>query len=117
MPTLLDILRQRGMLHDATPGLAERLATGPITGYAGFDPTADSLHIGNLIPVMALAWLQRSGGKPIVVVGGGTGVIGDPSGRRTERQLLSAGQVEHNARPSGTSSNTSSSSATTAATR
>jgi tyrosyl-tRNA synthetase len=98
MPTLLDTLRQRGMLHDATPALAERLSAGPVTGYAGFDPTADSLHIGNLIPVMALAWLQRCGGQPIVVVGGGTGVIGDPSGRRAERQLLSGEQIQTNSR-------------------
>lgn len=97
MPHLLEILRARGMLHDATPGLAERLASGPITGYVGFDPTADSLHVGNLIPVMALAWLQRSGGRPIVLVGGGTGLIGDPSGRRTERRLLDPEMVLANA--------------------
>ena len=88
MPTLLEALQERDFLQDATPGLAERLKAGPIAGYAGFDPTADSLHVGNLVPVMGLAWLQRSGGTPIVVVGGGTGMVGDPSGKRTERPNL-----------------------------
>jgi tyrosyl-tRNA synthetase len=88
MPTLLDTLSARGMLHDATPELAARLAAGPITGYVGFDPTADSLHVGSLMPVMALAWLQRLGGRPLVLIGGGTGMIGDPSGKRDERKML-----------------------------
>src|SRR5574340_49227 len=83
--TLVDELTARGFLQDATPGLKERLREGPIVGYAGFDPTADSLHVGNLVPVMGLAWLQRCGGTPIVVVGGGTGMVGDPSGKRSER--------------------------------
>ena len=96
MPTLLDDLRDRGFVHDATPALAERLAKGPITGYVGFDPTADSLHVGSLIPVMGLAWLQRYGGTPIVLVGGGTGMVGDPSGKRTERPVLSVEQIDHN---------------------
>jgi tyrosyl-tRNA synthetase len=78
------------MLHDATPDLAARLDAGPIAGYVGFDPTADSLHVGSLMPVMALAWLQQLGGRPIVLIGGGTGMIGDPSGKRAERQMLSA---------------------------
>ncbi len=97
MATLLDELTPRGFIHDATPGLAERLRQGPITGYAGFDPTADSLHVGNLIPVMGLAWLQRCGGTPIVVVGGGTGMVGDPSGKRSERPVLAVEQIDHNA--------------------
>ena len=88
MPHLLETLAARDMVHDATPGLAERLATGPITAYIGFDPTADSLHVGNLVPVMALAWLQRLGGRPIALVGGGTGLVGDPSGKRSERPML-----------------------------
>jgi tyrosyl-tRNA synthetase len=96
MPTLLDELRARGFVQDATPDLAGRLATGPITGYVGFDPTADSLHVGNLVPVMGLAWLQRSGGRPIVLVGGGTGMVGDPSGKRSERPVLSVEQIDHN---------------------
>ncbi len=85
------------MLHEATPDLATRLAEGPVTGYAGFDPTADSLGVGSLMPVMGLAWLQRLGGRPLVVIGGGTGMIGDPSGKRSERQMLSDETVRANA--------------------
>ncbi|MEO8448377.1 MAG: tyrosine--tRNA ligase [Gemmatimonadota bacterium] len=96
--TLLTELTSRGLVHDATPGLADRLSQGPITGYVGFDPTADSLHVGSLVPVMALAWLQRTGGRPIALVGGGTGLVGDPSGKRNERPMLSAEEVEANAR-------------------
>jgi tyrosyl-tRNA synthetase len=96
MPTLLDTLSARGMLHDATADLPARLAAGPITGYVGFDPTADSLHVGSLMPVMALAWLQRLGGRPLVLIGGGTGMIGDPSGKRAERQMLSVEMIRAN---------------------
>ncbi len=96
MPTLIDELSARGLVQDATVGLAERLHDGPIVGYAGFDPTADSLHVGNLVPAMGLAWLQRCGGTPIVVVGGGTGMVGDPSGKRSERPVLSVEQIDHN---------------------
>ena len=96
MPTLIDELSARNFLQDATPGLADRLKQGPITGYVGFDPTADSLHVGNLVPVMALAWLQRCGGTPVVLLGGGTGMVGDPSGRRNERPMLTVEQVDHN---------------------
>jgi tyrosyl-tRNA synthetase len=96
MPTLLDTLSARGMLDDVTPDLAARLASGPITAYVGFDPTADSLHVGSLMPVMALAWLQRLGGRPIVLIGGGTGMIGDPSGKRDERKMLSAETIAAN---------------------
>ena len=95
-PNLLTELTSRGMVHHATPGLAERLARGPITGYVGFDPTADSLHVGNLVPVMGLAWLQRLGGRPIVLVGGGTGLVGDPSGKPNERPMLSPDLVRAN---------------------
>ncbi|MEK6596821.1 MAG: tyrosine--tRNA ligase [Gemmatimonadota bacterium] len=93
---LLNTLQARGLVQDATPGLAERLTRGPITGYCGFDPTADSLHVGNLVPVMGLAWLQRAGGRPLVVVGGGTGLVGDPSGKRSERPMLTQAQVVAN---------------------
>jgi tyrosyl-tRNA synthetase len=96
MSHLLDALTARGLVQDATPGLADRLDKGPITGYVGFDPTADSLHVGNLVPVMGLAWLQRLGGTPIVLVGGGTGMVGDPSGKRAERPMLSVEQIDHN---------------------
>ena len=94
---LLDELEWRGILHAATPGLAARLATGrPISGYIGFDPSFDSLHAGHLVPIFGLLRLQRAGGKPIAVVGGGTGMIGDPSGRSTERNLLDRPTLESN---------------------
>src|SRR5512141_3507756 len=96
MPTLLEELSQRGLIHDQTPGLKDRLAEGPVTVYVGFDPTADSLHVGHLLAVMSLAWLQRCGGTPIIVVGGGTGMVGDPSGKRAERPVLSVEQIDHN---------------------
>jgi tyrosyl-tRNA synthetase len=89
LATFLDDLEWRGILHATTPGLAERLATGrPISAYIGFDPSADSLHIGHLIPIFGLMRLQQHGGRPVALVGGGTGMIGDPSGRSTERNLL-----------------------------
>jgi tyrosyl-tRNA synthetase len=97
MTQLLSVLQSRGMVHDSTPGLGERLDQGPITGYVGFDPTADSLHVGNLVPVMALSWLQRLSGTPLVLVGGGTGLVGDPSGKRAERPMLTPETVASNA--------------------
>lgn len=97
MTDLLATLSERGMVQDVTPALATRLGEGPITAYVGFDPTADSLHVGNLVPVMALAWLQRLGGRPLVLVGGGTGMVGDPSGKRAERPMLTAEVVTRNA--------------------
>ncbi len=96
MKTLLDELAARGLIHDQTPGLKDRLAQGSITGYVGFDPTADSLHVGHLLAVMSLAWLQRTGGTPILLVGGGTGMVGDPSGKRTERPVLSVEEIDRN---------------------
>jgi tyrosyl-tRNA synthetase len=97
MPTLLDTLTARGLVHDATPGLKARLGEGPVTAYVGFDPTADSLHVGSLLPVMGLAWLQRFGGRPIALVGGGTGMVGDPSGKRDERPVLAVEVIDANA--------------------
>jgi tyrosyl-tRNA synthetase len=97
LESLLDELTWRGLVENQTPGFKERLAEGPITGYVGFDPTASSLQIGNLVPVMLLAHLQRAGGKPLVVIGGGTGLIGDPSGRRSERPLHDEDTVRENA--------------------
>src|SRR5881628_930459 len=94
---LLTELSSRDLVADATPGLAERLAEGPITGYVGFDPTADSLHVGHLLPVMLLAWLQRLGNRPIALVGGGTGLVGDPSGKRSERPILAESETVANA--------------------
>jgi tyrosyl-tRNA synthetase len=97
MSELLELLSARGFVQDATPGLAECLARGPITAYVGFDPTADSLHVGSLVPVMGMAWLQRLGHTPIALVGGGTGMVGDPSGKRTERPVMSLEQIDRNA--------------------
>ena len=98
MSDLLDLLGARGFVQDATPGLAERLRAGPITAYVGFDPTADSLHVGSLVPVMGMAWLQREGHTPVALVGGGTGMVGDPSGKRGERPVLTLEQIDRNAR-------------------
>jgi len=97
MNDLLELLSARGFVQQATPGLAERLRRGPITAYVGFDPTADSLHVGSLVPVMGMAWLQREGHTPIALVGGGTGMVGDPSGKRNERPILSLEQIDRNA--------------------
>src|SRR5690348_4665002 len=94
--TLLDELRWRGFVHDATRELAEHLAGGSRTAYCGFDPTAPSLQVGNLMPIMLLAQLQRAGHRPIALMGGGTGLIGDPSGKRSERPLLSKEQIRGN---------------------
>jgi len=96
MATLFDEFVWRGMVYDATEGLAEALAGERVTAYIGFDPTASSLHVGSLLPVMALARLQRFGHAPIAIVGGGTGMIGDPSGKTQERTLLSPDQIEAN---------------------
>ena len=89
-------LEWREMLYDGTEGVREALAAGSLTGYIGFDPTASSLHIGSLLTVMGLARLQRFGHTPIAIVGGGTGMIGDPSGKSQERVLLSRDQIETN---------------------
>jgi tyrosyl-tRNA synthetase len=96
--SLLEELSWRGMVYQHTDGLPDALATGELSAYAGFDPTASSLHIGNLVPVMGLAHLQRAGHRPIALVGGGTGLIGDPSGKASERQLASVEDIEKNAR-------------------
>ena len=89
-------LAWRGLIYDATDGVRDELARGRVTGYIGFDPTASSLHVGNLQVIIPLARMQRLGHAPIALVGGGTGLIGDPSGKTVERQLLSAEQVESN---------------------
>ncbi|MFL5501287.1 MAG: tyrosine--tRNA ligase [Gemmatimonadaceae bacterium] len=96
--SLLDELSWRGMIYQQTDGLADALATAQVSAYVGFDPTASSLHVGSLVPVMGLAHLQRAGHRPVALVGGGTGMIGDPSGRTSERQLLSEEEIEANAR-------------------
>jgi tyrosyl-tRNA synthetase len=94
---LLDELRWRGLFQDSTAGLAARLAdTRPVAGYVGFDPTGSSLHVGHLVPIFGLLHLQRHGGRPVALVGGGTGMIGDPSGRSAERNLLTRAMVVQN---------------------
>lgn len=93
---IYDELEWRGLIYDCTPELKELLASGPQSAYIGFDPTASSLHVGSLLPIMCLARLQRAGHTAIALVGGGTGLIGDPSGKTAERQLLSAEQVNAN---------------------
>ncbi len=96
--SFLDELAWRGLLYQRTAGeeLDRHLAEPPRVAYCGFDPTSDSLHIGNFIPIKLLMHWQRSGHKPVVVMGGGTGLIGDPSGRDLERTLMSRQQVEAN---------------------
>jgi len=89
-------LRWRGMVHDYTPGLETLLEREMVTAYVGIDPTADSLHIGHLVSIMLLKHLQRHGHKPIALVGGATGMIGDPSGKNEERNLLSLETLRHN---------------------
>jgi tyrosyl-tRNA synthetase len=96
MPDLFAELEWRGFVQQATPELRQHLAKGPATLYCGFDPTATSLQLGNLMPLMLLRHFQRAGHKPIVLMGGGTGLIGDPSGKRNERQLLSKEQIREN---------------------
>jgi tyrosyl-tRNA synthetase len=97
MNELFKTLTARGLLQDATAGLDDRLARGPVTAYLGLDPTADSLHVGSLVPIMGAAWLQQFGHTPIVLIGGGTGMVGDPSGKRTERPVLPIEEVDRNA--------------------
>lgn len=92
----IEELRWRGMLQDITPGTEELLGKESVTGYIGFDPTSDSLHIGSLVPIMILVHFQKHGHKPIVLVGGATAMIGDPSGKAEERKPLSDEQITHN---------------------
>jgi tyrosyl-tRNA synthetase len=95
---LLEELEWRGLVHQCTENLGEAFTKGPVSTYCGFDPTASSLHVGSLLPVMMLMRLQRAGHRPFAVVGGGTGMIGDPSGKTVERQLNSLEIVEDNSR-------------------
>ena len=94
---MIEELRWRGLLADATEHAAAAFAAGQVTGYIGFDPTASSLHVGSLVPIMGLVHLQRAGHCPIALVGGGTGLIGDPSGKASERALLDRARAEENA--------------------
>jgi len=88
MKNFIEEIRWRGMIHDQMPGIDDHLSNSCKVAYTGFDPTSDSLHIGSLVPIMLLAHFQRSGHKPIVLIGGATGMIGDPSGKSSERNLL-----------------------------
>jgi tyrosyl-tRNA synthetase len=98
--TIIDELEWRGLIADCTDkaALCKRLETGPITLYAGFDPTSDSLHVGNIVPLLALRRFQQYGHHPIVLAGGATGLVGDPSGKATERQLLTRELMDANIR-------------------
>lgn len=92
----LEELRWRGLIHDTTPGLDEHLKSGTVRGYIGFDPTAPSLTIGNYVQIMLLSFLQRAGHQPVVLMGGATGRIGDPSGKDAERDLKSFDELDRN---------------------
>jgi tyrosyl-tRNA synthetase len=92
----LEELQWRGLLHDSIPGTGDLLNKEQVSAYIGFDPTADSLHIGNMVPIMLLTLFQKAGHKPVVLVGGATGRVGDPSGKSAERQLLDTEAIQHN---------------------
>jgi tyrosyl-tRNA synthetase len=96
MQNFIEEMKWRGMIHDIMPGTEEELNKGMTAAYIGFDPTADSLHIGSLVQIMTLVHLQNSGHKPVVLVGGATGMVGDPSGKSEERNLLSEDILNHN---------------------
>ena len=96
MKNFIEELQWRGMLHDSMPTTEEHLMESMRSAYVGFDPTSDSLHIGNLVPIMLLAHFQRCGHRPIALVGGATGMIGDPSGKSSERNLLDEKTLRHN---------------------
>src|ERR1700755_2583467 len=93
---LIEELKWRGMIQDIMPGTEEQLKKEMTSAYIGFDPTSDSLHIGSLVPILLLVHLQRAGHKPIALVGGATGMIGDPSGKSAERNLLDEATLRHN---------------------
>lgn len=96
MTNLIQELQWRGLIQDIIPGTEEALLKEPVSGYVGFDPTSDSLHIGSLVPIILLMHMQRAGHKPIALVGGATGMVGDPSGKSEERNMLSIEQIEFN---------------------
>ncbi|MGB1309488.1 MAG: tyrosine--tRNA ligase, partial [Oceanihabitans sp.] len=93
---IVEELNWRGMVHDIMPGTEAQLTKEMTTAYIGFDPTSDSLHIGSLVPIILLMHLEKAGHKPIALVGGATGMIGDPSGKSDERNLLNEETLNHN---------------------
>ena len=96
MKNFIEELQWRGMLHDSMPGTEEHLLEEMRSAYVGFDPTADSLHIGSLVQIMTLVHFQKAGHKPYALVGGATGMVGDPSGKSQERNLLDETTLKHN---------------------
>ena len=92
----IEELRWRGMIHDIMPGTEDALNNKMASGYIGFDPTADSLHVGHLVQIMTLVHFQLAGHKPYALVGGATGMVGDPSGKSKERNLLDSETLDHN---------------------
>jgi tyrosyl-tRNA synthetase len=94
--TFINELKWRGLIQDITPGTEEHLEKGPVKAYIGFDPTGDSLHIGSLVPIILLIHLQKASHKPFALIGGATGMIGDPSGKSAERNLLSLEIIKKN---------------------
>ena len=97
---VINILRDRGFIENSTDidSLSEHLASGTRTFYVGFDPTGDSMHVGHLLPVMAMCWLQKAGHRPLAIVGGGTAMVGDPSGKDETREILTEARIESNRR-------------------
>lgn len=98
MRNVIDVLAERGFIEQMTHQDLRERVNQPIKAYVGFDPTADSLHLGNLVPIMGLAWFQKFGHTPVAILGGATGLIGDPSGKSSERTLLDAPTLAHNVR-------------------
>src|SRR5579862_9589342 len=96
MSNVIECLKERGLLDAVTSEELIKRLESPIKVYCGFDPTADSLHIGNLVGIVVLRWFQKFGHTPVVILGGGTGRIGDPSGKSTERPLLESSEITYN---------------------
>src|ERR1700760_745409 len=96
MANVISVLKERGFIEALTNEEIETLVEQPLRVYCGFDPTADSLHLGNLVSIMGLAWFQRFGHTPVAIIGGATGMIGDPSGKSVERQFLDEETIRKN---------------------
>lgn len=96
MPNVIDVLKERGFIESMTSEELHQFAEKPLKVYCGFDPTSDSLHLGNMVAMMGLAWFQRFGHTPVAIIGGATGMIGDPSGKSSERQLLDEESIQRN---------------------